>query len=239
MRLIKIGLTAILVVLAVAAFSETSEEATIKKLIEARLGDSLQVHSVKKTPYGGLYEVRTGNDILYTDNKADYLFSGHVIDTRTRKDFTRERLEEISRIKFSDLPLDLALKMVKGDGKRVIAVFEDPNCGYCKHFRRTLSEMQNITVYTFMYNILAPDSAVKSRNIWCSANHAHAWDDWMLEGKAPAAAPEKCIAPNEKVLALGQKVGVNSTPTIFFTDGSRGVGAPDGNALEAKLGSLK
>ena len=102
MKLIKIGLTAILVVLAVAAFSETSEEATIKKLIEARLGDSLQVHSVKKTPYGGLYEVRTGNDILYTDNKADYLFSGHVIDTRTRKDFTRERLEEISRIKFSD-----------------------------------------------------------------------------------------------------------------------------------------
>jgi len=239
MKLVKIGLMAILATVTAIAFSETPDEAAVKKVIEVRLGDSLKVLSVQKTPFGGLYEIRTTNDILYTDVKGDYLFSGHVLDTKTRKDFTRDRLEEISRIDFSDLPLEFALKMVKGNGKRVIAVFEDPNCGYCKHLRKTLSEMQNVTVYTFMYNILAPDSAVKSRNIWCSNHHAKAWDDWMLDGKLPATAPEKCIAPNDKVLALGQKVGVNSTPTIFFTDGTRGVGAPDINALEAKLASVK
>src|SRR5687767_5271602 len=113
MKFMKIGLMVMLSLVTAAAFPQTSQEAAIKKLIEERLGDSLKVQSVKKTPYGALYEIRTGNDILYTDEKADYLFSGHVIDTKSRKNYTRDRMEEISRVKFSDLPLDSALKMVK------------------------------------------------------------------------------------------------------------------------------
>jgi len=222
------------------AFSEAPKEATIKKLLEPRLGQNIKIDSITKTPYGGLYEVRTNGDIIYTDETAKYVFVGHVLDTTSGfKDMTAARLDEANKIKFSDLPLDSAVKWVKGDGKRVIAVFEDPNCGYCKRFRHTLKETDNITVYTFMYNILAPDSATKSRNVWCSSDRAKAWDEWMLNGKVPSDAPASCTAPNEKVLALGQKLRISGTPTIFFMDGTRIPGAIESKALEEKLASVK
>lgn len=239
MKLITVALAAFLGLAAVTTFGETAQETQIKKLIEPRLGEGVKVESVTKTPYSGLYEVRAGGDILYTDEKAKYLFVGRVLDTATFKDYTKERVDEISKIKFSDLPFDAALKMVKGNGKRVIAVFEDPNCGYCKHFRQTLQEMDNVTVYTFMYNILAEDSIVKSKNIWCAADRSKAWDEWMLNGKAAAAAPANCTTPHEKVLALGQKMKISGTPTIFFTDGTRIPGAIDAKALEGKLAAVK
>jgi thiol:disulfide interchange protein DsbC len=221
------------------ASAESAQEANIRKLIEPRLGDGVKVDAVTRTPYGGLFEVRVGGDVFYTDAKADYLFVGRVIDTKTRQDYTQARTEELNKIKFSDLPLDSALKMVKGNGKRVIAVFEDPNCGYCKRFRQTLNEMDNVTVYTFMYNILAEDSAVKSRNVWCSTDRAKAWDDWMLKGKAADAAPANCTSPNDKVFALGQKLKISGTPTIFFADGTRTPGAVDAKTLETKFASIK
>lgn len=224
-----------------ASIAETPQEASIKKLIEPRLGENVKVDSVTKTPYGGLYEVRTGSDIIYTDEKAKYLFVGRVIDTKTYQDYTKERVDEISKIKFSDLPLESALKMVKGNGKRVIAIFEDPNCGYCKRFRQTtLNEIDNVTVYTFMYNILSDDSVTKSKNVWCAPDRNKAWDDWMLNNKAPAAASASCTTtPNDKILALGQKMRVTGTPAIFFTDGTRIPGAVDTKALEAKLALMK
>ncbi len=226
--------------LAGLALAETAQEAAVRKLVEPRLGDGAKVQSVAKTPYAGLFEVRIGNDIVYTDAKAQYLFIGRVVDTHTYQDYTKDRIDEISRIKFSELPFDAALKTVKGSGARKIAVFEDPNCGYCKRLRNTLKEVDNVTVYTFMYNILSPDSAVKSKNVWCSADRAKAWDDWMLNGKQPATAPESCLStPNDKILALGQQMKITGTPTIFFTDGSRIPGAVDAKALEAKLASVK
>jgi len=170
--------------------AETPSTDAIKKLVEPRLGSNVKVDSIRETPYAGLYEIRVGNDILYTDKTGTYLFSGHVFNLTTSTDLTKERLEELNKIKFSDLPLDKAIKTVKGDGKRVIAVFEDPNCGYCKRFRQTtLKETDNITVYTFMYNILADDSFTKSKNIWCSPDRSKAWEDWMVNNKAaPVAA---------------------------------------------------
>ena len=220
--------------------AETPTEANIKKLIEPRLGEGAKVDSIKETPYAGLYEVRTGGDILYTDKSATYLIVGHVFNAKTSQDLTKDRIDEINRVKFSDLPLETALKTVKGDGKRVIAVFEDPNCGYCKRFRQTaLKDIDNVTVYTFMYNILSEDSVVKSKNIWCAADRNKAWDDWMLNGKAAPAAPAGCVAPHDKVLALGQKLRVNGTPAIFFADGSRIPGAIDAKTLEAKLATIK
>jgi len=236
--MMKITRIAVAAVFAFIASSVYAQEANLKKKLEANL-DEAKIDSVTKTPYAGLYEVRIGNDILYTDAKGDYLFIGRVIDTKTMEDKTRARVDEVSRIKFSDLPFDSALKMVKGNGKRVIAVFEDPNCGYCKRFRQTLNEMDNVTVYTFMYNILSEDSAVKSRNIWCAADPGKAWDDWMLNGKAPAAAPASCSTPNEKIFDLGRKMKITGTPTIFFTDGTRIPGAMDVKGLEAKLASIK
>lgn len=229
----------VLVLGAGSVLAQNSTELAIKQAIETRLGQGVKVDTITKTPYGGLYELRIGGDIFYTDAKGDYLFVGRIIDTKTSADLTRARVDEVNKIKFADLPFDSALKLVKGNGKRVIAVFEDPNCGYCKRLRHTLAEMDNVTIYTFMYNILAEDSSVKSRNIWCSPDRAKAWDEWMLKGKAAPDAPANCTAPNDKIFALGQKLKITGTPTIFFADGTRIPGAVDGKALEAKLASIK
>lgn len=240
--MIKACKAALAIALALVAFgssAETAQEANIKKLIQPRIGEGAEVESVTKTPYSGLFEVRVGNDIFYTDAQAKYLFVGRVLDANTTEDYTKARLESINRIKFSDLPLESALKSVKGNGKRVIAVFEDPNCGYCKRFRKTLQEVDNVTVYTFMYNILADDSSVKSKNIWCTADRSKAWDEWMLNGKVAPTAPESCTTPNEKIFNLGRKLKVTGTPTIFFADGSRIPGAIDARGLESKLASIK
>lgn len=239
MKMMKAAFAVLLGLTFSAAFAETAQETAVRKAIEPRLGEEAKVASVTKTPYSGLFEVQVNGDIIYTDAKAQYLFVGRVVDTKTYQDYTKARLDEINKVAFSDLPLEAAMKHVKGNGKRAIAVFEDPNCGYCKQFRKTLEEINNITVYTFMYNILSPDSITRSRNIWCSADRNKAWDDWMLNGKNPATASDNCVAPHEKVLALGRSMKVTGTPTIIFTDGSRVPGAIDAKALEAKLASVK
>ncbi|AXA93936.1 DsbC family protein [Massilia sp. YMA4] len=222
------------------AGAQNSVEATIRKNVEPKLGENVKIDSIRETPYGGLYEVRVGNEVRYTDKTGSYLIVGHVFNLKTNEDLTQTRLDDLNRIKFSDLPLDLAIKTVKGNGKRVIAVFEDPNCGYCKRFRQqTLNQVDNVTIYTYLYNILSPDSAVKSKNVWCSADRAKAWDDWMLNNKAAPAAPANCTTPNDKVFALGQKLNVNGTPAVFFADGTRIPGAIDIKALEAKLATIK
>jgi thiol:disulfide interchange protein DsbC len=222
------------------AGAENPVEANIRKAVEPKLGEGVKIDSVKETPYAGLYEVRVGDEIRYTDKTGSYLIVGHVFNLKTSEDLTQARIDDINKIKFSDLPLEMALKSVKGNGKRVIAVFEDPNCGYCKRFRQqALKDVDNVTVYTFMYNILSPDSFVKSKNIWCSADRNKAWDDWMISGKAAPAAPANCATPNDQVLALGQKLRVNGTPAIFFADGSRIPGAVDLKTLENKFTSIK
>jgi thiol:disulfide interchange protein DsbC len=247
MRLIKPAIALSIAFLAAGASAASNAPdsggtaAFIKKQFEARLAaDGQKIDSVVKTPYSGLYEVRVGPDIFYTDEKAKYVFVGRVLNAQTQEDYTKARIDDISKVKFSDLPLDSALKTVKGNGKRVIAVFEDPNCGYCKRFWQTLGEVDNVTVYTFMYNILAEDSSVKSKNIWCSPNRAKAWEDWMLSGKAAPAAPDTCTSnPNEKIFELGRKLRISGTPTIFFADGTRVPGAIDSKTLEEKLATVK
>lgn len=240
LKKITAGLLFGLSTLAMSASAQTSQEASIKKLIEPNLGEGAKVDSVTKTPYSGLFEVRIGSDILYTDSSARYLFIGRIIDTKTMEDVTKTRVDDLSRVKFSDFPFESALKTVKGNGKRVIAVFEDPNCGYCKRFRQTLQGVDNVTIYTFMYNILSEDSANKSRNIWCSADRNKAWDDWMLNGKVPVAAPASCASnPNEKIFELGRKLKITGTPTIFFADGTRIPGAVDVKGLESKFAAIK
>ncbi|WP_211444903.1 DsbC family protein [Collimonas humicola] len=240
MKKTSVMLAALMALWASVASAETLQEAAVKKLIEPRLGEGAKVDEVTKTPYAGLFEVRVGSDIFYTDAAAKYVFVGRIMDAQSSRDFTRERVDELNKVKFADLPLELAMKKVKGNGKRVIAVFEDPNCGYCKRFHKTtLQEVDNVTVYTFLFNILAEDSSVKARNVWCSADRNKAWTDLMVDGKAAVAAPTSCQAPNDKVLALGQKLNVTGTPTIIFADGSRVPGWIDAKTMEAKFSTLK
>ncbi len=220
--------------------AETPVEANIKKAIEPHLGEGVKIDAVRATPYAGLYEIQAGGDILYTDKEGKYIISGQIFNAKTAQNLTKLRLDEVNKIRFSDLPFNLALKTVKGNGKRVIAIFEDPNCGYCKRFRQTtLKETDNVTVYTFILNILSPDSLVKSTAIWCSPDRNKAWDEWMVDGKLPPAPPANCKTPHEEVAALGNRLHITGTPALFFADGTRVPGAIDKTTLEAKFATIK
>jgi thiol:disulfide interchange protein DsbC len=215
-----------------------ADEADIKKAMEAKLG--AKVESVTKSGYLGLYEVYSEGNILYTDEKMmAFIAGGQLIDGKTMKNVTEERMRKLTAIKFSELPLDRAIKQVRGDGKRVLATFEDPNCGYCKRLAKDLLKLDNVTIYTFLYPILSEDSIRKSKQIWCSADRAKAWNDWMVEGRAPAGKDDCDTATIAKNQEYGRRLGISGTPTMFFADGERVPGAMPLAKIEQKLGQLK
>lgn len=219
--------------------AETPLEARIKKLVEPKLGPNIKVDSVTKTPYAGLFEIRTNGDIFYTDEKTDYLILGRVIDTKSYQDLTKARVEEINAIHFADLPFESSIKMVKGNGKRIIALFADPNCSYCKSLHRILQKIDNITIHLFLLNIVSEDSASISKQIWCSRDPQKAWDNQMTGLKNEQVIAPECNTPHEKIIALGKKLKIKGTPTLYFSDGTRAAGFDDVKSLEAKLASVK
>lgn len=233
-RILAVILMVSMPVLAQAAepAGKLSTESIIKHTLEGRLGGA-KIDAVTKTPYLGLYEVRIGNEIIYTDAKMAYIFSGNIIDARNMQNLTEKRLSELSSVKWENLPLDAAFKTVHGNGKRLLAVFVDPNCPYCKRFEKDLAKVDDITVYTFLYPILSQDSKQKAQAIWCSADKSRAWNDLMLNGKAPAEA--SCDTPIEKNLAFGQKYRITGTPTLVFANGERVPGAVSAEQLEKML----
>ena len=209
-----------------------SAEDQVRARVEARVGS--KPDSVTKTPFG-LYEVILGTDVLYVDANVNYVFAGRVIDARTREDLTQKRRDELLKVDFKALPLEQAVKVVRGSGARVMVTFEDPNCPYCKKLYKDLRAMTDVTIYTFLYPILSQDSFDKSKNIWCAKDRAVAWDEFMADGKAPPAAAADCKHPLQQVLALGQKLDVSGTPTIMFVDGSRLPGAVPADKIEERL----
>lgn len=214
-----------------------ADEASVKKAMETFVG-SPAVESVTKLPFGGLYEVLfKSGELVYTDEKASFLMDGRVIDTATRRDVTAARMAQLSAIDFGSLPLAQAIKQVKGDGSRVLVTFEDPNCTYCKRLGKEIAQMDNLTLYTFLFPILSADSTEKSRNIWCAKDRAKAWNDWILDAKKPAAA--KCdSAVVDRNVELGRKLRINGTPTIFLADGRRLGGYLPAAELEQVLDSV-
>ncbi|MFN3884658.1 MAG: DsbC family protein, partial [Rhodocyclaceae bacterium] len=196
-------------------------------------GPSIKADAVRKLDKFNLYEIQIGGELLYTDEKVGFLINGDVLDVQAKKNLTEERKQKLSQVKFSELPLDLAIKQVKGNGKRVLVTFEDPNCTYCRKLAKELQNVTDVTVYTFLYPILSADSAEKSKNIWCAADRAKAWVDLMLEGKQPAAA--NCSHPIDKIVALGRKLNVKGTPALIFADGSRIPGYMPAAMLEKAL----
>mgnify|MGYP001428729562 CR=1 FL=1 len=210
-----------------------ADEGEVRKAIEARL--KTKVDSVTRSGYLGLYEVYLDGHILYTDDKVTAIIDGVLLDPKTGRNITDERMRKLTAIKFSELPLERAIKQVKGDGKRILATFEDPNCGYCKRLAKDLQKLDNVTIYTFLYPILSEDSVRKSRQIWCSSDRAKAWNDWMLEGKAPSGKEDcdtSAVARNQE---FGQKLNITGTPTLFFADGERVPGAVPLPKIEQKL----
>ena len=188
---------------------------------------------------GGLYEVLVQGQLLYVDPEVTFVLVGRMIDPRTREDLTQKRLDTVLKVDFKSLPLDRAVKTVRGDGSRVLVTFEDPNCGYCKRLWQNMAELKNVTIYTFLFPILSPDSMEKSKAIWCSKDRAASWDEYMVQNKPPAAASADCKNPLEQNVALGRELGINGTPTIVFADGTRAAGALPVPAIEQRLAAVK
>jgi len=234
--------TALLAALAAAAilpvYAQVSTDSLKAELRKKLPAESPPIDSVKKTPYGNLYEVVTGGEIVYTDDKASFLLVGPIIDLNTKTNVTEERMSQLNAVDFKSLPLDRAIKIVRGNGSRKIALFEDPNCGYCKRFERDFQGVTDVTEYVFLYPILAADSVDKSKAIWCSADPAKAWIDTMVRDRLPATAG-KCDAPLEKNLAFGQAKHIRGTPTLIFEDGERLPGAVSMPELEKRFAEAK
>ena len=215
----------------------SGSDATLKKTLEARLGASID--SITRLPVAGLYEVRIGNDIFYTEANGNYIMVGNLIDLRSRENLTRKRVEAIKeaalpKFKFVDLPFDSAVKIVKGGGKRQVAIFEDPNCVFCKRLEKSIQDLGDVTIFVFLYPVLGPDSLAKSRQVWCAPDRAKAWSDWMQNGTA-LTGEGACQTPLDKTLELGKKLKVEGTPTLFFPSNKRVEGAIDAADLEKLL----
>ncbi len=211
-------------------------ENEIRKSLQSKFPGIGKLEHIVKTPYAGLYEVVIDGQLLYTDANGEYIFEGNIIDARTRKDLSGERRLVLFAVDFDKLPLELAVKKVKGNGKRKLAIFTDPNCTFCRRLEKELSGVTDVTLYFFMYPIF-PGSDEIVRNVLCSKNPIKAWDDWMLSNIAPAKAV--CETQTKKVLALGQKLHVNGTPNLIFGSGIQAPGLLPVDELEKKLNETR
>jgi thiol:disulfide interchange protein DsbC len=215
-------------------------EAAIRAALQPKLAPGATIHSVLPAAVPGLYEVRVNNDVVYMDAQGKYMIAGSVTDMVANRNLTQERIDKLNaELVWSKDTLKHSFKMVNGNGKRQLVVFEDPNCGYCKKLREGLENIKDLTVHTLLLPILAEDSSKKSRDVWCSADKLKAYDDWMLRGKEPAAAKEKCEDPNDEVMEIGQKLRVRGVPAIFFVDGSRAPGFLPAEEIEKRLAVIK
>ncbi|MBK7768863.1 MAG: DsbC family protein [Sulfuritalea sp.] len=215
--------------LACVSFAAVADEADVRRALEARLG---KVEKIVKAPIAGMWEVTVDGQILYADDKGTFVLIGNLLDMKTGKNITAER-------QFTALPLELAVKQVRGSGKNIMVTFEDPNCGYCKKLAKDVLTLKDVTVYTFLLPVLGDDSFEKSKAIWCAPDKSKAWVDWMTAGKAPPVAPAKCdLGGLNKSAQLGAKLRINGTPAIFFANGERVPGYISAAEIEKRFSGM-
>lgn len=212
--------------------SAQAGENEIRQSLQSKFPNMGNLEHIVKTPYAGLYEVILGDQLVYTDEQGQYLFDGSVIEVNSLGNITEQRRQQLFAIDFDKLPLDLAIKKVKGSGKRKMAYFTDPNCGYCKRLEKELTKVSDVTLYLFLYPIFQGSDEIV-RNVHCAKDPVKAWDDLMLNGIAPASA--SCKTFTEKVLALGKKQRVNGTPNLIFGNGMNAPGFLPAEELEKRL----
>jgi thiol:disulfide interchange protein DsbC len=220
-----------------AVFGVQAQEAAIRKNLAERYPKWAKIDEVKKTPVSGLYEVRIGDNLIYVDEQANYIFQGGgLIDTRTGLNLTEDRLSRALAIDFSSLPLKDAMVWRSGNGSRPIAVFVDPFCGPCRFLEVELQKLNDVTVYVFLYPSLGPASVKKSREIWCARDPARVWLKWMLGREQPPLTFMSCDSSAlERNEGFGRRQRITGTPTIIFQDGYRMPGATSADRLERQL----
>jgi len=235
--MLRILVAAFLVSAGIASGVGHADESAIRKAVQARFSGA-QVESVAKTPFEGIYEVVVGGRVLYTDEKVSYLFIGSLLDTRgpAERNLTGERTAQLTAEALGKSTAS-AIKRVRGNGKRTLYTFEDPNCGYCKAFYKELAKLNDITIYTFLWPILSPDSTEKSKAVWCSKDRTKAWDDLMGRGIAPQNAG-KCDTPIEKNKELAQRFGARGTPAVYLADGRQLPGMMSVDKVEEALSTV-
>ena len=207
----------------------------LKKNLQSRFPE-IEIRSVSPSPIAEWYEVVTPNELVYTNGDGSLLFTGRILDTRTRDDLTARRWNAITAIDFNSLPLGLAIKAVRGNGSRKLAVFSDPHCPYCKRLEKELQNVTDVTIYTFLFPLegLHPGAAATAHKVWCAENREEVWTAWMVQQVVPESGScEK--DPMATLAALGEKLGVTATPTLFFANGQRIAGAIPGAQLEQEL----
>ena len=229
--------------LAISCAGAWSDEATIRKAWAERTPHAPPIQEIRKTPIAGLYELRIGTEVVYSDESGNYMLfpshdtaDGHLMDMRARADLTSARVDEMTAQEIPGLPYKDAIVRKRGNGSRRMVVFEDPNCHFCKDVEKSFAQLKDVTIYTFLIPILGPDSVKKSHDIWCSPNNGAIWQSWMLDGTAPQRGMGQCdIAAIDRNIALAARFRVNGTPAILFDDGSRFAGAVDLDQLAARL----
>src|SRR5215213_3240798 len=235
----KILLLCALIAAGVVSTAVRADEAAVRQAFQAKF-PKMPIESVNKTPFPGMYEIVLEGQILYTDEKLTYLLSGNLLDIRSREPRNLTQ-ETTSRIAASALAksTDLAVKRVRGNGKRVIYTFEDPNCGYCKELQKELLKVQDLTIYTFLWPILSQDSMDKSKSIWCSKDRAKAWEDFMVKGVAPTGKSDCDTTALEKNAKLAQRFGLRGTPGVYVAGGEQIGGYVPADKLEAALAAVR
>lgn len=221
-----------------AAFAQAqgAQEAQLQKTLKEKIPNLPEIKSIQATPIQGIFEVvLEGKQLVYSSADGSYLIQGELIDTLTKANLTQDRLDNLNSIQFSELPLKDAIKIVHGDGQRKMAVFADPNCGFCKRFEHALEAIDNVTIYLMLYPVLGADSISKSRSVLCAKDPAQVWADWMLNAKP---IPSKTCADTtvlDRNIAFGRDNGITGTPTLFFENGQRVPGAISGEQVEQLL----
>ena len=194
-----------------------------------------QVTDVGESALPGLYEVVMGRNIAYTDASGRYFLFGHLFDMTAQRDLTAERKDQLQRIDFGALPLGDAIKTVRGNGSRVLAVFSDPDCPYCRSLEPELAKVNDVTIYTFLMPLtqLHPNARAKAIAVWCAADRVQGWAQLMLRGET--IAPRTCAHPVDRNIALGERLQINGTPTSIASDGRVMPGAASAAQIEAWL----
>jgi len=238
MKLIK---TLLATAVACACMAALADDAAIRKNLAERIPQFQKIDEINKSVMPGLFEIRVnGTEIFYTDADGNFLIQGSLIDTKQRRNLTEERVDKLTAVAFETLPVKDSFTIVRGNGKRKLAVFEDPNCGYCKRFERDLQNVNNVTISMYLYPILGADSAEKSRNIWCAKDKAKAWQDWMVRDQSTNPAAANCDASALiRNVEMGRKYKITGTPTLIFADGSRVPGAIGAAQVEKMLAEAK